>query len=142
MTLPRPLLLLSAGLALLAAPGPAGADAAPGGVPATLLYGVVAPAGDTRTLFPVQVKVAESGLVPEAYRGCLIAAVGRTSPAPGRMNVSLTSLTCVRREGTSRTEVKGYLVGEDNYLGLRGTLQNGALKIKPGQKVVIVFQES
>ncbi len=95
---------------------------------ATLLSGMYAPTteGGKRSPMPALLRIKDLAILPNRVKGdlkgCFVMVEAHGSLADERAHARLTTLSCLTRGGQSVIDqkVKGYVVDEDGFVGLRG----------------------
>jgi conjugal transfer pilus assembly protein TraB len=95
---------------------------------ATLLSGMYAPTSETgkSSPMPALIRIKDLAILPNHVKGdlkgCFIMVEAHGSLADERAHVRLTTLSCLTRGGQSVIDqkIKGYVVDEDGFVGLRG----------------------
>jgi conjugal transfer pilus assembly protein TraB len=95
---------------------------------ATLLSGMYAPTSETgkSSPMPALIRIKDLAILPNHVKGnlkgCFVMVEAHGSLADERAHVRLTTLSCLARGGQSVIDqkIKGYVVDEDGFVGLRG----------------------
>jgi len=95
---------------------------------ATLLSGVNAPivSGGSYNPIPVLLRIKDLAILPNRVKanlkGCFVIGEARGNLATERVEIRLTTLSCVAKDGSAVIDqrVKGFVVDEDGKVGLKG----------------------
>jgi conjugal transfer pilus assembly protein TraB len=95
---------------------------------ATLLSGMYAPTAETgkTSPMPALIRIKDLAILPNHVKGdvkgCFVMVEAHGSLADERAHVRLSTLSCLTRGGQSVIDqkIKGYVVDEDGFVGLRG----------------------
>lgn len=126
---PTPYLLPDTPLALNRAMGVQGYIAAGSFAPATLLTGAYVMTGASASNMPIPVllRLVNTAILPNEFqaevKGCFVTGAATGDLSSERILVRLDRLACTREDGSQLdVSVKGYVVGEDGKVGVRGKL--------------------
>lgn len=126
---PTPYLLPDTPLALNRAMGVEGYIAAGSFAPATLLTGAYVMTGASASNMPIPVllRLVNTAILPNEFqaevKGCFVTGAATGDLSSERILVRLDRLACTREDGSQLdVSVKGYVVGEDGKVGVRGKL--------------------
>ena len=93
-----------------------------------MLSGMYAPTAETgkTSPMPALIRIKDLAILPNHVKGdlkgCFVMVEAHGSLADERAHVRLTTLSCLTRGGQSVIDqkIKGYVVDEDGFVGLRG----------------------